>query len=129
MCLAGKDIARLVGEDDMLVVYHCMSNDREKHASAPSGADDEVISLYILRGISSVHFECEGSQSAFDAYNTLPLTKTSPQASIGMPRSALPATSNSPGVVWADGMTCVMHRHILAGWSLTWTQQVHWNPC
>ncbi|CAL5225676.1 g8539 [Coccomyxa viridis] len=44
VCLAGKDIARLVGEDDMLVVYHCMSNDREKHASAPSGADDEAYS-------------------------------------------------------------------------------------
>ena len=40
--LAGKDIARMVGEDNMLVVYHCMSNDRESHASAPSGAHDRV---------------------------------------------------------------------------------------
>ena len=40
--LAGKDMARLVGEDDMLVVYHCMSNDRERHASAPSSANDGV---------------------------------------------------------------------------------------
>lgn len=43
--LAGMDIARLVGEDDMLVVYHCMSNDRKNHASAPSAADSEVFLL------------------------------------------------------------------------------------
>ena len=32
----------------MLVVYHCLNNDREKHASALSGADDEVKALLSL---------------------------------------------------------------------------------
>ena len=43
LCLVGKDIARLVGEDEKLMLYHCMSNDREKHACVLSGAEVEVI--------------------------------------------------------------------------------------
>jgi hypothetical protein len=31
--LAGKNIARLVVEDETAVLYHCMHNDRETHAS------------------------------------------------------------------------------------------------
>jgi len=45
VCLAGENIARLVGEEDGLVVYHCMSNDREEHASAPWITDGQVGSL------------------------------------------------------------------------------------
>ena len=33
MRLAGKNMARLVVEDETAVVYHCMHNDRETHAS------------------------------------------------------------------------------------------------
>ena len=33
MRLAGKNIARLVVEDETAVLYHCMHNDRETHAS------------------------------------------------------------------------------------------------
>lgn len=67
MCLAGKDIARLVGEEDMLVVYHCMNNDRKKHASAPDGADDEV-NLF-LASLDGCITPCEGwSRRAFAAY-------------------------------------------------------------
>ena len=34
--LAGKNIARLVVEDETAVLYHCMHNDRETHASGTS---------------------------------------------------------------------------------------------
>ena len=51
------DVARLVGEDDALVVYHCMSNDSENHATVASAEDSKVFLLClssscILRAIS-----------------------------------------------------------------------------
>ena len=44
MRLAGKNIARLVVEDETAVLYHCMHNDRETHASGT--CEEGLVRLY-----------------------------------------------------------------------------------
>lgn len=39
--LAGVGIARLVAEEDKVVLYHCLANNNERHASGQGGCEGE----------------------------------------------------------------------------------------
>ena len=41
MRLAGAGIARLVAEEDKIVLYHCLANNHKQHASGRSYCEDE----------------------------------------------------------------------------------------